>query len=135
MQADQPTDAGGRIGFPLGCVEHAVEDVEPRLEAGDRQFFLAREVVGDAGRPQADPFGNVRKVHAVEALAVEDGDCGRDYVRATALEPGARRRSRCLILSFPCHDTYASRATRKRLSSHNREFRAAAIIRKPCFSS
>ena len=110
-----------------------MDGVEPRLEAGDRQFLLARELVGDTGRPQADPFGNGRKVHAVEALAVQDGDCGGDYVRATALEPGARGRSRCLILGLPCHDTYASRATRNRLSPHNRDFRAAAIIGKAHF--
>ena len=133
MEADQTRDPGGCVRFGLRRVEHAMQGGEACFKAGDRQLLLPGEIVGHAGCPQADQFGHGRQVHAVEALVVEDGDCGRDDVGAAALEPVAWGRCRCLILGFPCHDTYASRATRNRFRSLNREFSAAAIIRKSRF--
>ncbi len=65
-------DAGLRRRSPRGLGQHLQQSFQRMLERRRRQFFLAAEIIGDAGRIQPDPTRDFGKGHALGRLLVDD---------------------------------------------------------------
>ena len=69
-KVDQGGYAGGAVRRFFGLVQQFVEYGIAALQAGDGQFLLAGEVIGDAGRPEPDQLCHRCQAHTLETMAI-----------------------------------------------------------------
>ena len=77
-ELQQPLYARRRIGFLSGGFDQRFDTGDGVEETRDRQVFLLAEVIGDAGRDQADAARDVGERHAFDAVAIQDFAGGGD---------------------------------------------------------